>query len=73
MSTAQHTPTVFGPDDSEQSLAALPGRLRGRADWLEKRGRVKDCELLREAAICVQELNRIRRANIAKSAGSAAS
>ena len=37
-------------DDSEGSWKALPDRLRGRGDWLKERGRIKDAELMFDAA-----------------------
>lgn len=39
-----------GYDDSEGSWKALPDRLRGRGDWLKARGRVRDAELMFDAA-----------------------
>ena len=42
---------VMKDDDSEGSWASLPERLRGRGDFLIKQGRVKDPELMFDAAL----------------------
>lgn len=43
----------------DESWEALPGRLRGRGDWLLSRGRIKDAELMFDAATEIEGL-RIR-------------
>lgn len=42
--------TVSVPDDCERAWDALPQRLRGRGDFLLERGRIKDAELMFDAA-----------------------
>lgn len=49
----------FHTDDSEKSWEALPIRLRGRGDWLLKRGRIKDAELMFDAAAEIEGLRQI--------------
>jgi hypothetical protein len=51
-------PSLPDIDDIDGSLEALPLRLIGRADWLAKRGRIKDMELMYDAASEIKELRR---------------
>lgn len=46
----------IGAEDSEGSWEALPQRLRGRGDWLRERGRIKDAELMYDAALEIDGL-----------------
>lgn len=41
---------------ADESWKALPNRLRGRGDFLLKRGRVKDAELMFDAATEIENL-----------------
>lgn len=41
---------------SEENWQALPGRLRGRGDFLRDRGRIKDAELMFDAATEIEGL-----------------
>lgn len=43
----------------DESWEALPRRLRGRGDWLLSRGRIKDAEMMFDAATEIEGL-RIR-------------
>lgn len=47
---ATHPEQAADREDSEGSWKALPDRLRGRGDWLKGRGRIKDAELMFDAA-----------------------
>ena len=49
-----------GMADSENSWQALPDRLRGRADWLKQRGRIKDAELMYDAACEIEGLRGLK-------------
>ena len=49
---------VQGMDDQEGSWAAMPQRLRGRGDWLKERGRIKDAELMYDAATEIDGLRK---------------
>ena len=41
---------------ADENWDALPRRLRGRGDWLIERGRVKDAELMFDAATEIEML-----------------
>ena len=40
----------------DENWEALPQRLRGRGDWLLQRGRIKDAELMYDAATEIEQL-----------------
>jgi hypothetical protein len=50
--------TIWPPSQAEADWQALPQRLRGRGDFLRKRGRIKDAELMFCAATEIDELRR---------------
>ena len=49
-----------GMADYENSWQALPHRLRGRGDWLRQRGRIKDAELMYDAALEIEGLRGLK-------------
>jgi hypothetical protein len=49
-----------GMADSENSWQILPDRLRGRGDWLKQRGRIKDAELMYDAACEIEGLRGLK-------------
>ena len=49
-----------GMADYENSWQALPDRLRGRGDWLRQRGRIKDAELMYDAALEIEGLRGLK-------------
>lgn len=49
----------YGMRDSEMTWEVLPQRLRGRGDWLKERGRIKDCELMYDAATEIELLRNL--------------
>ena len=49
-----------GMADSENSWQALPACLRGRGDWLKQRGRIKDAELMYDAATEIEGLRGLK-------------
>jgi len=51
-------PPSFPANDGEDAFSALPEQLFGRAQWLEKRGRIKDSELMYAAAAEIRERRR---------------
>lgn len=55
--TYGNTPAHERPiSQADESWEALPQRLRGRGDWLLKRGRIKDAELMFDAATEIESL-----------------
>lgn len=73
-----NTPAASGaaaddaPDGHENTYEALPEQLRERASWLEKRGHMKDCELMREAAMVIFETRRGLQSLVARRGSNAA-
>ena len=53
---------------SDENWEAMPQRLRGCGDWLLQRGRIKDAELMFDAAIEIEWLRtqKLRRKEIKK-------
>lgn len=50
------TPIEHSISALDENWQALPERLRGRGDWLRERGRIKDAELMFDAATEIQGL-----------------
>ena len=52
-----NTPEYQQPiSHTDENWEALPQRLRGRGDWLLKRSRIKDAELMFDAATEIDNL-----------------
>ena len=49
-----------GMSDYVNSWQVLPDRLRGRGDWLKQRGRIKDAELMYDAACEIEVLRGLK-------------
>lgn len=47
---------------TDESWQALPQRLRGRGDFLRERGRIKDAELMYDAALEIEGLRAEKKA-----------
>lgn len=47
-----------GAQEVSEGWQELPARLRGRADWLRERGRIKDSELMYDAATEIEALRK---------------
>lgn len=57
MNTTGTAPTNEKPiSQSDENWEAMPQRLRGRGDWLLQRGRIKDAELMFDAATEIEGL-----------------
>lgn len=57
----EREPTKEPPlSHTDENWQALPDRLRGRGDWLRKRGRVKDAELMYDAATEIEGLRALK-------------
>jgi hypothetical protein len=52
----------IGMHEADENWQALPQRLRGRGVWLEERGRIKDSELMYNAATEIEILRRAHEA-----------
>jgi len=51
---------------TEENMQALPLRLRGRGDFLRERGRIKDSELMYDAASEIERLRKTNNSNFKK-------
>ena len=49
---------IQGMNEHDNVWQALPQRLRGRGLWLQQRGRIKDCELMYDAATEIELLRK---------------
>lgn len=47
---------------ADENWQALPQRLRGRGDFLRERGRIKDAELMYDAALEIEGLREAKKA-----------
>ena len=47
---------------TDENWQALPQRLRGRGDFLRERGRIKDAELMYDAALEIEGLRKAKKA-----------